>query len=68
MARRRARDECVTGPAWSVVRVGQGVWRTWRARSDSFEELRWLCLRAGGYELPHFPDDSERDEARPSPW
>ncbi|TDN91813.1 hypothetical protein EV279_1318 [Microbacterium sp. BK668] len=55
------------GPG-SVVRVGQGVWRTWRCLPDSPEQLRWLCIRAGGYPLPEFPDDSERDEARPSPW
>nr|WP_246301193.1 cupin domain-containing protein [Microbacterium immunditiarum] len=52
----------------SVVRVGQGVWRTWRARPDSPGELRWLCIRAGGEELPHLPNDSSRDPERPMPW
>src|SRR5918993_1387744 len=59
-------DEIVDVHAGSVVRVGQGVWRTWRATPTSPGELRWLCIRAGGYELPHFPDDGERDNDRPS--
>jgi mannose-6-phosphate isomerase-like protein (cupin superfamily) len=61
-------DEVVDVAAGSVVRVGQGVWRTWRASPSSAGQLRWLCIRAGGEPLPEFPDDSERDEARPSPW
>jgi mannose-6-phosphate isomerase-like protein (cupin superfamily) len=61
-------DEVVDVTAGSVVRVGQGVWRTWRAHPESPGQLRWLCIRAGGTELPEFPDDSERDEGRPSPW
>jgi mannose-6-phosphate isomerase-like protein (cupin superfamily) len=60
-------DVVVDVAAGSVVRVSQGVWRTWRAVPDG-PGLRWLCIRAGGSELPHLPDDSERDEARPSPW
>ena len=58
-------DEVVDVAAGSVVRVGQGVWRTWRAAPDG-PGVKWLCIRAGGTELPEFPDDSERDEARPS--
>ncbi|MFZ2964512.1 MAG: cupin domain-containing protein [Rhodoglobus sp.] len=61
-------DEVVDVGPGSVVRVGQGVWRTWRCLPDSAEGLRWLCIRAGGVELPHLPDDAERDEERPSPW
>jgi len=61
-------DEIVDVGPGTVVRVGQGVWRTWRCAPTSPEQLRWLCIRAGGSELPHFPDDSERDNARPSPW
>jgi mannose-6-phosphate isomerase-like protein (cupin superfamily) len=61
-------DEVVDVVAGSVVRVGQGVWRTWRAHPESAGQLRWICIRAGGYELPEFPDDSQRDEARRSPW
>ncbi|CAN5381222.1 hypothetical protein BH11ACT3_BH11ACT3_15890 [soil metagenome] len=61
-------DEVVDVAAGSVVRVGQGVWRTWRALPESPGQLRWLCIRAGGEELPQLPSDSTRDEARPSPW
>lgn len=61
-------DEVLDVAAGSAVRVSQGVWRTWRAHPDSPGQLRWLCIRAGGTELPEFPDDAERDEARPSPW
>ncbi|WP_419817354.1 cupin domain-containing protein [Glaciibacter flavus] len=55
------------GPG-TVIRVAQGVWRTWRSLPDSPDGLRWLCIRAGGYELPQLPDDSERDPDRPTPW
>lgn len=61
-------DEVVDVGAGSVVRVGQGVWRTWRAAPDSPSELRWLCIRAGGTPLPHLPNDGTRDTDRPSPW
>jgi mannose-6-phosphate isomerase-like protein (cupin superfamily) len=61
-------DEIVQVRAGSVVRVGQGVARTWRARPDSPGELRWLCIRAGGEELPEMPDDSSRLPDRPMPW
>ncbi|GAA3660533.1 cupin domain-containing protein [Microbacterium marinilacus] len=54
--------------AGSVVRVGQGVWRTWRALPESDGQLRWLCVRAGGEPLPPAPDDSRRDPARTMPW
>jgi hypothetical protein len=30
--------------------------------------MTWICIRAGGYELPEFPDDSDRAESRPAPW
>jgi mannose-6-phosphate isomerase-like protein (cupin superfamily) len=61
-------DEVVDVGPGTCVRVGQGVWRTWRAHPDSPGELRWLCIRSGGYELPHFPDDGTRDNERPMPW
>jgi Mannose-6-phosphate isomerase len=61
-------DEVVPVGPGSVVRVGQGVWRTWRAVPDSPEQLRWLCLRAGGGEIAHLPSDATRDENRPAPW
>ena len=60
-------DVIEVGPG-TVVRVGQGVWRTWRARPDSTGQLRWLCIRSGGERLPKLPDDSRRDPDRPSPW
>lgn len=61
-------DEVVEVGPGTVVRVGQGVWRTWRCAPDGDHELRWLCIRAGGGVLPHLPDDGERDEERPMPW
>jgi mannose-6-phosphate isomerase-like protein (cupin superfamily) len=60
-------DVVEVGPG-TVVRVGQGVWRTWRCRPDSAGELRWLCIRAGGTALPRLPDDSRRDPERGAPW
>lgn len=61
-------DDVVEVGAGTVVRVGQNVWRTWRARPDSSEELRWLCIRAGGGALPHLPNDGSRGPDRPMPW
>ncbi|GGI47407.1 mannose-6-phosphate isomerase-like protein (cupin superfamily) [Agromyces flavus] len=60
-------DVVAVGPG-TVVRVGQGVLRTWRALPDSPGELRWLCIRAGGTSLPRMPDDSARAPGRPMPW
>lgn len=60
-------DVVEVGPG-TVVRVGQDVPRTWRALADSPGELRWLCIRAGGEQLPHLPDDSARLPDRPMPW
>jgi len=61
-------SDLVEVTAGSVVRVGQGVWRTWRARPDSVGQLRWLCIRAGGEQLPALPSDSTRDDERAMPW
>jgi mannose-6-phosphate isomerase-like protein (cupin superfamily) len=61
-------DDLVDVSAGSVVRVGQNVMRTWRAKPESTEQLQWLCIRAGGTELPDFPDDAKRDNDRPMPW
>lgn len=61
-------EDVITVAAGTVVRVGQGVLRTWRALPESESELRWLCIRAGGSTLPHFPDDSSRAPGRPMPW
>ncbi len=60
-------DVVQVGPG-TVVRVGQGVLRTWRALPDGETELRWLCIRAGGTPLLSFPDDSRRALGRPMPW
>ena len=61
-------DDVVDVGPGTEVRVGQGVWRTWRALPDSPGQLRWLCIRAGGDQIPHIPDDSTRDSERPGPW
>ncbi|MRH27805.1 cupin domain-containing protein [Microbacterium sp. SYP-A9085] len=61
-------DEVVDVAAGTVVRVGQGVWRSWRCVPDSPTQLRWLCIRAGDEQLPHLPDDGMRDTARPMLW
>lgn len=62
-------DAIVPVAPGTVVRVGQGVMRTWRAVPDSPERLTWLCIRAGGNgELAHLPSDATRDESTPSPW
>jgi len=61
-------DDVVDVHPGTAVRVGQKVWRTWRAWPDSPTELRWLCIRAGGGPLPHMPNDSSRDVDRPMPW
>jgi mannose-6-phosphate isomerase-like protein (cupin superfamily) len=61
-------DDVVDVGPGTVVRVGQNVWRTWRAVPDSPGELRWLCIRAGGTELPHMPNDGTRAPERPMPW
>jgi len=61
-------DEVIDVTAGSVVRVGTDVRRTWRAKPDSADQLQWLCIRAGGENLPHFPDDARRDNDKPMPW
>lgn len=61
-------DDIVDVTVGSVVRVGQGVWRTWRALPESKGQLRWLCIRAGASELTNYPHDATRDEERSSPW
>lgn len=61
-------EDIVDVTAGSVVRVGQGVWRTWRALPESDGQLRWICIRAGAQELTSYPHDATRDHERPSPW
>ncbi len=60
--------DIVNVTAGSVVRVGQGVWRTWRALPESKGQLRWICIRAGAGELTSYPHDATRDHERVSPW
>ena len=60
-------DVIEVGPG-SVVRVGQGIRRTWRCTPDSQTELKWLCIRAGGTPLSQFPNDGVRDLETPLPW
>ena len=61
-------EDIVDVTAGSVVRVGQGVWRTWRALPESNGQLRWICIRAGASELTNYPRDATRDHERDSPW
>lgn len=61
-------DDIVQVSEGSVVRVGQGVWRTWRAVPDSPGQLRWLCIRSGGEQLPATPNDSSRNPEKAMPW
>jgi len=61
-------EEVVDVQAGSVVRVGQGVMRAWRALPDSPEALRWLCIRAGGDTLEGIGRDGRLDRERPMPW
>ena len=61
-------DEVVDVGPGTVVRIGQDVWRTWRCAPNGTEDLRWLCIRAGGEALPALPDDGARDDDRPMPW
>ena len=61
-------DDVVEVTAGSIVRVSPETWITWRCDPNSAEELRWMCVRAGGTELPEFPNDAVRDLERPMPW
>ena len=61
-------DDLIEVRPGTIIRVGQDVWRTWRATPDSPSELRWLCVRAGGSALPEMPNDGSRDTERKMPW
>ena len=61
-------DEVVEVEAGTTVRVSPGTWSTWRALPDSPEQLRFLCVRAGGTELPRIGHDATIDRERPLPW
>jgi mannose-6-phosphate isomerase-like protein (cupin superfamily) len=51
----------------TAVRVGPGVWRTWRAATSSAEPLRWICIRGGAGPLSSTGDEVLRDFDRPQP-
>ena len=61
-------DEVVPVGPGTFIRVGQDVARTWRAVPTSPEPLTWVCIRAGGTELEHFPSDASRVPEKPMPW
>ena len=61
-------DDLVEVTAGSVVRVSPETWITWRCKPDSIEQLQWICVRAGGTELPDSPDDATKDTDRKMPW
>ncbi|QAY59592.1 cupin domain-containing protein [Microbacterium protaetiae] len=61
-------DDVVEVQAGSVVRVGPGVLRAWRALPDSPGALRWLCIRAGGDTLEAIGRDGQLDRERSMPW
>lgn len=61
-------DDVVEVTAGSIVRVSPETWIIWRCDPNATEELRWLCVRAGGMELPDAPNDATVDHDRPMPW
>ncbi|WP_062078412.1 cupin domain-containing protein [Demequina globuliformis] len=61
-------DEVLDVGPGTVIRVGQGVMRTWRCAPDGTEPLTWFCIRGDGGELPHLPDDAHPITDRPMPW
>ncbi|AVG24523.1 cupin domain-containing protein [Pontimonas salivibrio] len=61
-------DQVIDVHPGTVVHVGTGVMRTWRALPDSPAQLRWLCLRAGQIPLPAIPDDAIPIRDIPMPW
>lgn len=61
-------DEVVDVGPGTIVRVGPGVWRAWRALPDSPGELRWLCIRAGGADLASIGHDGDFHHPDPLPW
>lgn len=61
-------DDVVEVRPGTVVRVAADVMRAWHADADSTDDLRWLCVRAGGDELAAIGRDGELDKERPFPW
>lgn len=54
--------------AGSVIRLSPDTWVTWRCHPDEPHQLQWICVRAGGTELPDSPNDATVDRDRPMPW
>lgn len=61
-------DDLLDVEAGSVVRVSPETWITWRCDPTPGASVQWLCVRAGGTELPEFPNDAVRDNERKMPW
>jgi mannose-6-phosphate isomerase-like protein (cupin superfamily) len=61
-------NDLVDVHAGSVVRLSPETWITWRCHPDEKHQLQWICVRAGGTELPEFPDDATKDTERKMPW
>jgi len=61
-------DDVVDVGPGTVIRVGTGVWRTWRCDPDGIELLQWLCIRAGPQKLTPVPDDAAPNRELPMPW
>jgi hypothetical protein len=61
-------DDVVDVKAGSIVRVSPETWITWRCDPREAGQLQWICVRAGGTELPQFPNDATRDMERAMPW
>lgn len=60
-------DVVEVGPG-TIIRVGQNVMRTYRCLPESDDQLRFICVRAGGSELGVKPTDATVDWDRPKPW
>ena len=61
-------DDCVEVAAGSIVRVSPETWIKWRCDPNSTEELRWLCVRAGGMALADAAGDATVEVDRPDVW
>lgn len=60
-------DVIDVGPG-TLVKVGQHTMRTYRCLPESPDQLRFICVRAGGSELGVKPTDATVDWDRPKPW
>lgn len=61
-------QEVVNVRAGTIVQIGTGVMRTWRAHPNSPTQLRWLCIRAGVGPLGAIPLDATPIRDIPMPW